>query len=92
MPSLIIASYNAEAAIDKRVASPARQAVLKITGYSERNTAARILVGVFAGKDEGDVIAALIDLEDAEINAVGDCMSGCCMVQPKFEDFVRTGK
>ena len=48
--------------------------------------------GVFAGKDESDVIAALIDLEDAEINAVGDCMSGCCMVQPKFEDFVRTGK
>lgn len=52
VPSLIIASYNAEAASDKRVVSPARQAVLKITGYSERNTAARILVGVFAGKDE----------------------------------------
>ena len=46
--------------------------------------------GLFAGQDEGDVIAALIDLEDAEINAVGDCMTGCCLMQPKFEDFVRT--
>jgi len=45
--------------------------------------------GTFAGANEGDVIAALIDLEEAEINAVGDCMSGFCMVQPKFEDFVR---
>ncbi|MDD2465099.1 MAG: hypothetical protein PHI97_13965 [Desulfobulbus sp.] len=45
--------------------------------------------GEFAGFNENDVIAALIDLEEAEINAVGDCMSGFCMVQPKFEDFVR---
>lgn len=45
--------------------------------------------GIFAGANEEDVIAALIDLEEAEINAVGDCMSGFCMVQPKFEDFVR---
>ena len=46
--------------------------------------------GSFAGANEGDVIAALIDLEEAEINAVGDCMSGFCQIQPKFEDFVRT--
>lgn len=46
--------------------------------------------GIFAGSCEADVIAALIDLEAAEINAIGDCMSGCCMVAPKFEDFVRT--
>jgi len=45
--------------------------------------------GVFAGKDEADVIAALIDLEEAEISAVGDCMTGFCTIQPKFEDFVR---
>lgn len=45
--------------------------------------------GTFAGVSEEDVIAALIDLEEAEINAVGDCMTGFCMVQPKFEDFVR---
>ena len=45
--------------------------------------------GTFAGANEADVIAALIDLEEAEINAVGDCMSGFCMVQPKLEDFVR---
>ena len=45
--------------------------------------------GAFVGKDEGDVIAALIDLEEAEINAIGDCMTGCCMVQPRLEDFVR---
>ncbi|ADW18144.1 hypothetical protein Despr_1996 [Desulfobulbus propionicus DSM 2032] len=45
--------------------------------------------GVFAGRDEADVIAALIDLEDAEINAVGDCMTGYCPLQPKLEDFVR---
>ena len=47
---------------------------------------------IIVGAAVDDVIAALIDLEDAEINAVGDCMSGCCMMQPKFEDFVRTGK
>lgn len=45
--------------------------------------------GTFAGINDNDVIAALIDLEEAEINAVGDCMSGFCVVQPKFEDFVR---
>jgi hypothetical protein len=45
--------------------------------------------GSYAGANEDDVIAALIDLEEAEINAVGDCMSGFCMIQPKFEDFVR---
>lgn len=44
----------------------------------------------FAGATEEDVIAALIDLEAAEIYAIGDCMSGCCMVQPKLTDFVRT--
>ncbi|MGE4560208.1 MAG: hypothetical protein AB7E77_08405 [Desulfobulbus sp.] len=45
--------------------------------------------GTFAGADEDAVIAALIDLEEAEINAIGDCMTGFCVVQPKFEDFVR---
>lgn len=45
--------------------------------------------GVFVGKDETDVVAALIDLEEAEINAVGDCMTGFCTIQPKLEDFVR---
>ena len=45
--------------------------------------------GVFAGGTFEDVIAALIDLEEAEINAIGDCMTGCCMVPPQLEDFVR---
>lgn len=45
--------------------------------------------GAYVGKDEDDVVAALIDLEAAEINAIGDCMSGCCMVAPRLEDFVR---
>ncbi|MGI6656422.1 MAG: hypothetical protein ACOX5Z_06300 [Desulfobulbus sp.] len=45
--------------------------------------------GVFVGTTEEDVIAALIDLEEAEINAIGDCMGGCPMIQPKLEDFVR---
>ena len=45
--------------------------------------------GMFVGSTEEDVIAALIDFEEAEINAVGDCMTGFCMVAPKLEDFVR---
>lgn len=45
--------------------------------------------GIFAGSHDADVIAALIDLEAAEINAIGDCMSGCRMIAPKLEDFVR---
>jgi hypothetical protein len=45
--------------------------------------------GIFAGKNETDVIGALIDLEEAEINAIGDCMGGCCMVSPQLGDFVR---
>jgi len=45
--------------------------------------------GVFAGRSAEDVIAALIDLEEAEINTIGDCMTGCCMVPPRLEDFVR---
>lgn len=45
--------------------------------------------GLYVGKDAGQVIAALIDLEAAEIEAVGDCMGGCCMVPPMLEDFVR---
>lgn len=45
--------------------------------------------GVFAGRSTEDVIAALIDLEEAEINTIGDCMTGCCMVPPQLEDFVR---
>ncbi|WP_028579929.1 hypothetical protein [Desulfogranum japonicum] len=43
----------------------------------------------FAGSTIGDVIAALIDLEDAEINSIGDCMSGFCVTPPKLRDFVR---
>ena len=45
--------------------------------------------GIFAGRDEEEVIAALIDLEEAEINAIGDCMTGWCVVPPRLEDFVR---
>lgn len=45
--------------------------------------------GIFAGKTEGDVIAALLDLEDAEIAGIGDCMRGCPMITPKLQDFVR---
>ena len=45
--------------------------------------------GIFAGRNGEDVIAALIDLEEAEINAIGDCMTGCCMVPPRLDDFVR---
>jgi len=45
--------------------------------------------GVFAGVNETDVIAALIDLEAAEIDAIGDCMGGCSMIAPRLEDFVR---
>jgi hypothetical protein len=44
---------------------------------------------VFVGRSVEDVIAALIDLEEAEINTIGDCMTGCCMVPPRLEDFVR---
>jgi hypothetical protein len=47
------------------------------------------LEGVFVGRSVEDVIAALIDLEEAEINTIGDCMTGCCMVPPRLEDFVR---
>lgn len=45
--------------------------------------------GVFAGASEADVIAALVDLEEAEIAAIGDCMGGCPMIAPRLEDFVR---
>ncbi len=45
--------------------------------------------GEFAGMSLEKVIAALIDFEDAEINAIGDCMSGYCLTQPKLSDFVR---
>ena len=45
--------------------------------------------GIFAGANVADVIGALIDLEEAEINAIGDCMAGCSMVSPRLEDFVR---
>ena len=45
--------------------------------------------GSFVGRTESDVIAALIDLEDAEISAIGDCMGGCSMIPPRLEDFVR---
>jgi len=45
--------------------------------------------GFFAGRTAAEVIAALIELEDAEINAIGDCMTGGCLLTPKLEDFVR---
>jgi len=45
--------------------------------------------GVYAGKNAEEVIAALIELEDAEINAIGDCMTGSCMLTPRLEDFVK---
>ena len=45
--------------------------------------------GLFVGSTMEDVIAALIDLEEAEINTIGDCMTGCCVVPPRLEDFVR---
>ena len=45
--------------------------------------------GIFAGKTEGDVIAAVLDLEEAEIAGIGDCMGGCPMITPKLQDFVR---
>ena len=47
--------------------------------------------GVFAGKSEEDVIAALLALEEAEIASIGDCMGGCPMISPKLQDFVRKG-
>ncbi|WP_319550181.1 hypothetical protein [Desulfogranum marinum] len=47
------------------------------------------LDGEFAGATLEDVIKALIDLEDAEINSIGDCMSGFCVTPPKLSDFVR---
>ena len=45
--------------------------------------------GVFAGASEDDVIAALLDLEEAEIAGIGDCMGGCPIVSPKLQVFVR---
>ncbi len=45
--------------------------------------------GIFAGLTEEDVTAALLDLEEAEINAIGDCMGGCSMIEPRLENFVR---
>ena len=48
--------------------------------------------GMFVGSSEEEVIAALIDLEEAEINSVGDCMTGFCVVAPKLEDFVRKAR
>lgn len=45
--------------------------------------------GYFVGAGTSEVIQALIDLEAAEIEAIGDCMGGCSMVSPKLEDFVR---
>ena len=47
------------------------------------------LEGEFAGVTLEAVVQALIDLEDAEINSIGDCMSGFCVTPPKLSDFVR---
>ena len=57
--------------------------------FQQRQTGWFTAEGLYVGKDTEEVIAALIDLEAAEIEAIGDCMSGFCMVQPKLEDFVR---
>ncbi len=48
--------------------------------------------GEFAGSSVEDVVEALIDLEDAEINSIGDCMTGFCVTPPKLSDFVRNKK
>lgn len=48
--------------------------------------------GEFVGATAEDVIAALIDLEDAEINSIGDCMTGFCVTPPKLAEFVRKNK
>ncbi len=45
--------------------------------------------GNFLGRNHDDVIAALLDFEEAEIAAIGDCMSGCSMITPKLIDFIR---
>ena len=45
--------------------------------------------GLFVGRTEYEVIAALLDLEEAEIACIGDCMGGSPMIAPKLEDFVR---
>lgn len=45
--------------------------------------------GVYAGSTTEEVVMALIELEDAEINAIGDCMTGSCMLMPRLEDFVK---
>ena len=45
--------------------------------------------GEYAGADMNEVIRVLIDLEDAEINSIGDCMSGMCVTPPKLSDFVK---
>lgn len=45
--------------------------------------------GEYAGATVEDVVLALIDLEDAAINSIGDCMSGFCVTPPTLTDFVR---
>ena len=45
--------------------------------------------GEYAGADIEEVIKVLIDLEDAEINSIGDCMSGMCVTPPQLSDFVK---
>ncbi len=45
--------------------------------------------GEFVGESIEDVSLALIDSEDAEINSIGDCMTGFCVTPPKLTDFVR---
>lgn len=48
--------------------------------------------GDFIGSTIEDVVQAMIDFEDAEINSIGDCMSGFCVTPPKLTDFVRKPK
>lgn len=45
--------------------------------------------GEYAGADIKEVIRVLIDLEDTEINSIGDCMSGMCVTPPNLSDFVK---
>ena len=48
--------------------------------------------GIFAGTSEEDVIAALLELKEAEIAGIGDCMGGYSMISPKLQDFIRKGE
>lgn len=52
VPALIVDGYNAAAIKAGAVISTTKVAIVTIKEYSDRNDAARFLVGIFAGKDE----------------------------------------